>query len=112
MSHPVTDLPSRSQSGRDLRHESPHLLLLLGILTAIASLSIDMYLPALPAIAAELEAAPGLLEATLASFFAGFALGQLAYGPLSDRLGRRPPLLAGLALYTVSSVVCATLKSF
>jgi DHA1 family bicyclomycin/chloramphenicol resistance-like MFS transporter len=92
----------------DARPHGAPLLLLLGILTAIASLSIDMYLPALPAIAAELRAAPGLLEATLASFFAGFALGQLAYGPLSDRLGRRPPLLAGLALYTVSSIVCAT----
>ncbi len=84
------------------------LLLLLGILTAIASLSIDMYLPALPAIAVDLRAAPGLLEATLAAFFAGFALGQLAYGPLSDRIGRRPPLIAGLALYTVASIVCAT----
>jgi DHA1 family bicyclomycin/chloramphenicol resistance-like MFS transporter len=83
------------------------LLLLLGILTAIASLSIDMYLPALPAIAADLRAAPGLLEATLAAFFAGFALGQLAYGPLSDRIGRRAPLIAGLALYTVASAVCA-----
>jgi DHA1 family bicyclomycin/chloramphenicol resistance-like MFS transporter len=108
VSHPVTDLPARSHSGADLRHGSPHLLLLLGILTAIASLSIDMYLPALPAIARDLRAAPGLLEATLAAFFAGFALGQLAYGPLSDRIGRRPPLLGGLALYVVSSIVCAT----
>ena len=82
--------------------------LLLGILTAIASLSIDMYLPALPAIAVDLQAAPGLLEATLAAFFAGFALGQLAYGPLSDRVGRRPPLIGGLALYTLASIVCAT----
>jgi DHA1 family bicyclomycin/chloramphenicol resistance-like MFS transporter len=84
------------------------LLLLLGILTAIASLSIDMYLPALPAIAVDLRAAPGLLEATLAAFFAGFALGQLVYGPLSDRIGRRPPLIGGLVLYTVASIVCAT----
>ena len=60
-----------------------------------------MYLPALPAIAVDLQAAPGLLEATLAAFFAGFALGQLAYGPLSDRVGRRLPLLGGLALYMV-----------
>ena len=108
VSHPVTDLPTRSQPGRDLRDDSPHLLLLLGILTAIASLSIDMYLPALPAIARDLRAAPGLLEATLAAFFAGFALGQLGYGPLSDRIGRRPPLLGGLVLYVLASIVCAT----
>jgi DHA1 family bicyclomycin/chloramphenicol resistance-like MFS transporter len=107
VSHPVTDLPTRSQSVGNLGHESPHLLLLLGILTAIASLSIDMYLPALPAIARDLHAAPGLLEATLAAFFAGFALGQLVYGPLSDRIGRRPPLLGGLALYVIASIVCA-----
>jgi DHA1 family bicyclomycin/chloramphenicol resistance-like MFS transporter len=67
-----------------------------------------MYLPALPAIAHDLRAAPGLLEATLAAFFAGFALGQLGYGPLSDRIGRRPPLLGGLAVYVVASIVCAT----
>jgi DHA1 family bicyclomycin/chloramphenicol resistance-like MFS transporter len=92
----------------DTRPRGAPLLLLLGILTAIASLSIDMYLPALPAIAADLRAAPGLLEATLAAFFAGFALGQLVYGPLSDRIGRRPPLIGGLVLYTLASVVCAT----
>ena len=95
----------------DTRPRGTQLLLLLGILTAIASLSIDMYLPALPAIAVDLRAAPGLLEATLAAFFAGFAVGQLAYGPLSDRVGRRPPLIGGLLLYTVASVVCATATS-
>ena len=95
----------------DGRSRGGRLLLLLGILTAIASLSIDMYLPALPAIAADLQAAPGLLEATLAAFFAGFALGQLVYGPLSDRIGRRMPLIGGLGLYTVASIVCATATS-
>ena len=102
----LLDRPPRPPS--TTRPRGAPLLLLLGILTAIASLSIDMYLPALPAIAVDLHAAPGLLEATLAAFFAGFALGQLAYGPLSDRIGRRPPLIGGLALYTVASIVCAT----
>ncbi len=107
MSSAILDRPTPPVAPTDARPHGAPLLLLLGILTAIASLSIDMYLPALPAIAADLRAAPGLLEATLAAFFAGFALGQLVYGPLSDRIGRRPPLLGGLALYTVASIVCA-----
>ncbi|MEO5823445.1 MAG: multidrug effflux MFS transporter [Vicinamibacteraceae bacterium] len=108
MSSASLDRPASTTPGPvDTRPRGAPLLLLLGILTAIASLSIDMYLPALPAIAADLRAAPGLLEATLAAFFAGFALGQLVYGPLSDRVGRRAPLLGGLALYSVASIVCA-----
>ena len=99
VSSAIADLPA-STINADTRPRGTALLVLLGILTAIASLSIDMYLPALPAIAADLRAAPGLLEATLAAFFAGFAIGQLAWGPLSDRVGRRRPLLGGLALYT------------
>lgn len=76
---------------------------LMGALTAIGPLSIDMYLPAFPAIAREF-AATGRVELTLASFFTGLALGQLFYGPISDRFGRKPPLYAGLALYTLASV--------
>jgi DHA1 family bicyclomycin/chloramphenicol resistance-like MFS transporter len=107
VSSAIADLPASAPINVDTRPRGTALLVLLGVLTAIASLSIDMYLPALPAIAVDLHAAPGLLEATLAAFFAGFALGQLAYGPLSDRIGRRLPLLGGLALYVVASVVCA-----
>jgi DHA1 family bicyclomycin/chloramphenicol resistance-like MFS transporter len=106
VSSAIADLPA-STNNAGTRPRGTALLVLLGVLTAIASLSIDMYLPALPAIAIDLRAAPGLLEATLAAFFAGFALGQLVWGPLSDRVGRRAPLLTGLALYGVASAVCA-----
>lgn len=81
-------------------------IVLMGALTAIGPLSIDMYLPAFPAIAREFDAA-GRVELTLASFFTGLALGQLFYGPISDRFGRKPPLYAGLLLYTLASAGAA-----
>ena len=86
---------------------SPSLLILLGGLIAVGPLSIDMYLPAFPAMQADLGAPPGAMEYTLSAFFIGLALGQLAYGPLSDRFGRRPPLLGGFALFALASLACA-----
>jgi len=82
-------------------------LLILGALMAFAPMSIDMYLPSLPTIAAEFGENPAAAQFTLASFFIGLALGQALHGPLADRYGRKPPLYAGLALYTVASVGCA-----
>lgn len=93
------------------RHGFAGWLVLLGILIAIAPLSIDMYLPAFPAIEATLGEAGGQAEYTLASFFVGIALGQLFYGPLSDRFGRKPPLYAGLAIYVLASIGCASSDS-
>jgi DHA1 family bicyclomycin/chloramphenicol resistance-like MFS transporter len=83
------------------------LALILGALTALGPLGIDMYLPAFPALAAELRATPAEVQRTLAAFLAGLALGQLFFGPLSDRLGRRRPLFVGLILYAVASAACA-----
>jgi DHA1 family bicyclomycin/chloramphenicol resistance-like MFS transporter len=83
------------------------LILLLGSLTAIAPMSIDMYLPAFPALQASFGTDAAAVQRTLSVFFIGLAVGQLFYGPLSDRYGRRRPLLAGLALYTVASAGCA-----
>ena len=83
------------------------LALLLGSLTAFAPLSIDMYLPTLPAIQRELETSANNVQLTLAAFFAGLAIGQFAYGPLADRFGRKRPLVVGLALYAVASLGCA-----
>ncbi|PRY40401.1 multidrug effflux MFS transporter [Umezawaea tangerina] len=85
----------------------PRTALVLGGLTAFGPLSIDMYLPALPRIADDLHAADATVQLTLTSFIVGLAIGQLVLGPLSDSLGRRRPLLAGLALYVVGSLLCA-----
>ncbi len=83
------------------------LVVLLGALTAFAPMSIDMYLSSLPSIGRSLGAGPEQTQATLAAFFAGMAIGQFIYGPASDRLGRRPPLLIGIAVFLVASAVCA-----
>ncbi|WP_410606251.1 multidrug effflux MFS transporter [Amycolatopsis sp. lyj-109] len=82
-------------------------VLVLGGLTAFGPLSIDMYLPALPRMATDLHAADSTVQLTLSAFIAGLALGQLVLGPLSDAVGRRGPLLAGLVLYVAGSVLCA-----
>jgi len=80
--------------------------LLLGFLIAVGPVSTDMYLPAFPAIARDFHdvAAP---QISLAAYFIGLAIGQMTQGALSDRLGRRGPLLAGLVIYTVASLGCA-----
>jgi DHA1 family bicyclomycin/chloramphenicol resistance-like MFS transporter len=83
------------------------LVILLGSLTAMGPLAIDMYLPSLPAIAAGLHASAGEAQATVSAFLAGMAIGQLFYGPASDRLGRRPPLLFGVVIYVAASIACS-----
>ena len=80
---------------------------LLGVLTAVGPLSTDMYLPAFPAIEASLGGQLGTAQITLATWFAGLAVGQLTQGSLSDRFGRRGPLILGTALYTLASAGCA-----
>ena len=82
------------------------LVLILGALTALGPFSIDMYLPGFPAIALDLHTTGARVALSLSSFFVGISAGQLLYGPLLDRFGRKPPLLLGLALYVVASVGC------
>ena len=76
-------------------------------LTAIAPLATDMYVPAFPAVAAELSATATQVQLTLTTFFVGMALGQLVGGPVSDQRGRRMPLLAAIVAMAIASVVCA-----
>jgi DHA1 family bicyclomycin/chloramphenicol resistance-like MFS transporter len=87
------------------------LTLLLAMLTALGPLSMDMYLPSLPDIARVLAAPTARVQLTVSSYLIGFAVGQMIYGPLSDRHGRRPVLLAALALYVASTLVCAATQS-
>jgi len=82
-------------------------ILIFGFLSAIAPLSIDIYLPALPMLRQALGANEAQTLLTLSAFFVGFGGGQLVLGPLSDRFGRKRPLLAGLVLYIVASAACA-----
>lgn len=83
------------------------LILLMGALAALGPLSIDMYLPSFPDVQRDLATSAAMVGATLATFFAGLCLGQLVYGPMSDRVGRKKPLLLGLGIYLVASVGCA-----
>jgi MFS transporter, DHA1 family, multidrug resistance protein len=83
------------------------LAVILGALTAMGPLAIDMYLPALPTIARELETTAASMQVSLAVYFIGIAVGQAFYGPLSDRWGRKPALYFGLTLFVVSSAGCA-----
>jgi DHA1 family bicyclomycin/chloramphenicol resistance-like MFS transporter len=82
-------------------------MLILGGLASIGPFSIDMYLPSLPSVARDLHTQPALVQLSLTTCLAGLALGQLVAGPLSDRLGRRRPLLVGLVVYILAAIVCA-----
>ena len=82
------------------------MILVLGVMVALGPLTIDMYLPALPKIADDLAVSSSVIQLTLTGTLAGLALGQLIVGPLSDSLGRRRPLMAGIVLHIFASVVC------
>jgi len=92
---------------RQLTRTVPGWLLLMGALTALGPLAIDMYLPSFPAIVEGLGATQGQVERTLASYLLGLAMAQIVYGPLADRYGRKRPLMAGLVIFTIASVGCA-----
>ncbi|GGS26744.1 Bcr/CflA family drug resistance efflux transporter [Streptomyces humidus] len=94
-------------SPRERRTTGLLVTLVLGGLTATPPLSMDLYLPALPEVTRTLHAPAATVQLTLTACLAGMALGQLVVGPMSDRWGRRRPLLAGLAVYVVATALCA-----
>ena len=102
--HTQTTTEPRLQTPQRTRTPS---ILLLGAVTALPALSIDAYLPALPSLARDLGTTPAAAQLTLTAVLLGIALGQLIGGPLSDRFGRRAPLLAGLATFVVAAGLCA-----
>ncbi|SDZ17605.1 MFS transporter, DHA1 family, bicyclomycin/chloramphenicol resistance protein [Amycolatopsis xylanica] len=102
-----TTLAEPTASVQVRTHSRLRYALVLGGLSAFGPLSIDMYLPAFPSMTADFRSTPSTLQLTLSAFIIGLALGQVVIGPLSDALGRRRPLLAGLALYVIGSALCA-----
>ncbi|ANI36491.1 major facilitator transporter [Pseudomonas sp. JY-Q] len=83
------------------------MVLILGALSAFGPLAIDFYLPAFPAMAQAFATDEKHVQATLAAYFMGLSIGQLAYGPVADRFGRRKPLMFGVTLFTLASLACA-----
>jgi DHA1 family bicyclomycin/chloramphenicol resistance-like MFS transporter len=81
--------------------------LVIGLLGAVGPFAIDMYLPALPEVAAELGASAQATQFTLTAFFLAFGVSQLVYGPAADQFGRKPPLYVGLAIFLVGTLGCA-----
>jgi len=88
------------------RH-SWRVLILLSALMGFASISTDLYLPAMPAMGQALGADAGTVELTVSGYLVGFSLGQLLWGPISDRVGRRLPVAVGLVLFAIGSAGCA-----
>lgn len=83
------------------------LLMVLGLLMSFGSISTDLYLPAMPLMSKELHAYTGGIELTISSFLIGFSLGQLIWGPLGDRYGRKRPIVIGLVVFIVGASGCA-----
>ncbi|MCF1649554.1 multidrug effflux MFS transporter [Streptomyces indiaensis] len=109
----ISNTAQGAAAGTERPDRTPHrrtgllVTFLLGSLTAVPPLAMDMYLPSLPQVTRSLHAPAATVQLTLTACLAGMALGQLVVGPMSDRWGRRRPLLAGLAVFVVATVLCA-----
>jgi MFS transporter, DHA1 family, multidrug resistance protein len=103
---PDVDVTSQREVLPDLSASRARMIVVLGALVALGPLTLDLYLPALPRITDELRVSSSVTQLTLTGTLAGLALGQLIVGPLSDSLGRRKPLIAGILLHMLASLVC------
>jgi DHA1 family bicyclomycin/chloramphenicol resistance-like MFS transporter len=103
--------PPHSGSPRRAVASKGRLALILGSTTAVTPLGVDMYLPALPALAESFATNATRVQLTLSAFFLGLSIGQVFYGSLADRYGRRPMLLIGMVLFVLASIGCATATS-
>ncbi|MDE1473355.1 Bcr/CflA family multidrug efflux MFS transporter [Xenorhabdus bovienii] len=83
------------------------LVLILGLLSMLMPLAIDMYLPSMPTIATNFGVDAGRVQMTLSSYILGFAIGQMVYGPMSDSLGRKPVIVGGVIVFAIASAACA-----
>ena len=92
-------------------HNRYLIIIILGALSTISPFAIDMYLPAFPQMASALDTSTARISLSIASYFAGLAAGQLFYGPLLDRFGRKLPLYAGLTLFLAASLLCLFSRS-
>jgi len=94
-----------------MRNNKKVRLLILGLLSAIGPFSIDMYLPAFDTIALDFDTDIEKVQLSLTSFFVGIAIGQMIYGPLLDKYGRKKPLIVGLCIYVLTSILCVTTQN-
>jgi DHA1 family bicyclomycin/chloramphenicol resistance-like MFS transporter len=94
-----------------VKRGSPLIILLLGALSTVSPLSIDMYLPAFSSMAAAFGTTAARVSLSISSYFVGLSLGQLIYGPLLDRFGRKPPVYFGLSLFVLASIGCTQASS-
>ncbi|MBS1915583.1 MAG: multidrug effflux MFS transporter [Bacteroidetes bacterium] len=108
---PQPQLADNKQHIERSKAQNVFLILMIGALNTITPISIDMYLPAFPKIATDMHTDIRNVALSVSTYFLGFALGQILYGPLLDRFGRKRPLYIGLCLYIIASVLCALCRS-
>ncbi|AQS86667.1 major facilitator superfamily transporter [Neoasaia chiangmaiensis NBRC 101099] len=104
---PEARIPDATVLSRRKGMQQWHILVVLSVLMGFASISTDFYLPAMPEMARSLSASAGQVALTVSGYLAGFSLGQLFWGPVGDRYGRRLPIAVGLAMFTCGSAGCA-----
>lgn len=111
MSNPVSQSDPQSSTTMPPGVSKRWLIFILGLLSMLMPLSIDMYLPAMPGIATDFGVGDGMVQLTLSAYIIGFAIGQLFYGPMTDSLGRKPVIIGGVLVFSVAAAGCALSQS-